>query len=223
MTVDELKAKLPKLPVFKIDFTGEEVGYKNSKIGGNYYWKDEKGLEGFVFLAQINFSELPANDIFPKTGLLQFFVLDDDCYGLFADGKGFEVVYHENIEDDGYSVYYPAENTPLYQENIGMTFALSEEYMTAADYRFEDYDDDMEDEIWEAFDGSGCKLLGYPYFTQYDPRDNGVSQKYDRLLFQLDTNKYLMWGDSGVANFFINSEKLANLDFSDILYNWDCC
>lgn len=70
MTVDELKAKLPKLPVVKIDFTGEEVGYKNSKLGGNYYWKDADGLKDYIFLAQINFSELPENDIFPKKGLL---------------------------------------------------------------------------------------------------------------------------------------------------------
>ena len=222
MTIDELKTKLPKQPVFKIDFTGEQVGYKNSKLGGKYYWTDENGLEGYIFLAQINFSELPANDIFPKTGLLQFFVLDDDDYGLFADGKGFRVIYHQNL-DNGYEVYRQPENTPLYNENIGLTFTLSEEYLTASDYRMEDFVEDMEDDIWENFDGSGSKLLGYPYFTQYDPRENGVSQTYDRLLFQLDTNKYLMWGDSGVANFFINSEKLANLDFSDILYNWDCC
>lgn len=222
MNIEELKTKLPKQPVFKIDFTGEQVGYKNSKLGGKYYWTDENGLEGYIFLAQINFSELPDNDIFPKTGLLQFFVLDDDGYGLFADGKGFQVIYHQNL-DNGYEVYHQPENTPLYQENIGLSFTLSEEYLTASDYRMEDFVDDMEDDIWEAFDGSGSKLLGYPYFTQFDPRENGVSQKYDRLLFQLDTNKYLMWGDSGVANFFINSEKLANLDFSDILYNWDCC
>lgn len=221
MNIDELKTKLPKQPVFKIDFTGERVGYKNSKLGGKYYWTDENGLEGYVFLAQINFSELPANDIFPKTGLLQFFVLDDDSYGLFADRKGFRVIYHQNL-DNGYEVYRQPENTPLYNENIGLSFTLSEEYLTASDYRMEDFVEDMEDDIWKNFDGSGSKLLGYPYFTQFDPRER-VNQTYDRLLFQLDTNKYLMWGDSGVANFFINSEKLANLDFSDILYNWDCC
>ncbi|ETJ18863.1 hypothetical protein Q604_UNBC18576G0001, partial [human gut metagenome] len=30
------------------------------------------------------------------------------------------------------------------------------------------------------------------------------------------------WGDGGVCNFFINKDKLKNLDFSDVLYNWDC-
>ena len=33
----------------------------------------------------------------------------------------------------------------------------------------------------------------------------------------------VMWGDSGIANFFINREKLRRCDFSDVIYNWDCC
>lgn len=31
-----------------------------------------------------------------------------------------------------------------------------------------------------------------------------------------------MWGDSGICGFFINREKLKELDFSDVIYNWDC-
>ncbi|MBQ3918251.1 MAG: DUF1963 domain-containing protein [Oscillospiraceae bacterium] len=33
----------------------------------------------------------------------------------------------------------------------------------------------------------------------------------------------IMWGDAGICHFFINSEKLKNCDFSDILYYTDCC
>lgn len=51
---------------------------------------------------------------------------------------------------------------------------------------------------------------------------------YDTLLLQIDTDgsdkvDYVMWGDSGVGNFFINHKKLAQLDFSDVFYTWDCC
>lgn len=84
---------------------------------------------------------------------------------------------------------------------------------------------------------SGWHLLGYPYFTQYDPRieydpqaiDNS-NMKYDTLLFQLDSDRIegkdeyaVLWGDCGVGNFFIPRDKLEALDFSDVLYNWDCC
>ena len=33
----------------------------------------------------------------------------------------------------------------------------------------------------------------------------------------------IIWGDCGVANFFINQKDLENCDFSKVLYNWDCC
>jgi uncharacterized protein ywqG len=33
----------------------------------------------------------------------------------------------------------------------------------------------------------------------------------------------LMWGDSGVANFFITPEDLAKRDFSRVAFVFDCC
>ena len=32
-----------------------------------------------------------------------------------------------------------------------------------------------------------------------------------------------MWGDSGTGTFMIPMEKLKALDFSDVIYNFDCC
>lgn len=73
------------------------------------------------------------------------------------------------------------------------------------------------------------QLGGYPYFTQQDPRP-GKYDDLDVLLFQLDSDyddqrkKYtVLWGDSGIANFFINREALKRRDFSRVCYNWDCC
>ncbi|MEK3889148.1 DUF1963 domain-containing protein [Bacillus sp. FSL K6-3431] len=44
------------------------------------------------------------------------------------------------------------------------------------------------------------------------------------MLLQIDSEfeKGMMWGDSGVANFFIRKQDLERLDFSHVLYNWDC-
>lgn len=39
----------------------------------------------------------------------------------------------------------------------------------------------------------------------------------------IDGEDYVLWGDCGVANFFINSEALKKKDFSKVMYNWDCC
>ena len=215
MTVEELKKALPTTKVFTISF-GDKVDYKKSKLGGSFYWPTENGPE-MQFLAQINFEELPENDIFPKTGLLQFFVADDDSWGLFAENSHL-VVYHENI-DQGYELRKDWEDSPLEQTDLGMKFELSEDYLSYNDYRF-DSDIELTDEMYEQLGGYGSKVLGYPAFTQFDPRDDN---KYDTLLFQLDSEDGVMlWGDCGVANFFINGAKLKQHDFSDILYNWDC-
>ena len=78
----------------------------------------------------------------------------------------------------------------------------------------------------EYFYSENSHLLGHPYFTQADIRERGW--RYDTLLFQLDSEcceeqDIVMWGDSGVGNFFINAEDLKRLDFSNVVYNWDCC
>ncbi|WP_026659599.1 DUF1963 domain-containing protein [Butyrivibrio sp. AC2005] len=64
-----------------------------------------------------------------------------------------------------------------------------------------------EDEDDDEHTTSGGKLLGYPFFTQYDPREDG---EYETLLFQMDSTfgeaYEIMWGDAGICNFFINEE-----------------
>lgn len=86
----------------------------------------------------------------------------------------------------------------------------------------EDYD-----AIYEATSSycQGHKMLGHPFFTQSDPRHE---DEYQILLLQIDTDYSeergtdIMWGDSGVANFFISQEDLESLNFDNVLYNWDC-
>ncbi len=73
----------------------------------------------------------------------------------------------------------------------------------------------------------GHWILGYPNFAIEDPRALCEEDaKYDTLLFQMDSDvwgNYVLWGDLGVGNFFINREDLERKDFSDVLYVWDCC
>lgn len=106
---------------------------------------------------------------------------------------------------------------PLKEEK-GMFFQLSDALRNRLDQLYGSDDD-----------GFGHWMLGYPSFTQDDPRRFQESlNKYDVQLFQMDSeyrkeeNVDIMWGDMGVANFFIAKEDLANGDFSDILYSWDC-
>lgn len=73
----------------------------------------------------------------------------------------------------------------------------------------------------------GHRMFGYPHFRQWDLRGVEAADYYDTLLFQLDSDYWknqwrILWGDAGVGAFFINSKKLEELDFGDVLYNWDC-
>lgn len=90
--------------------------------------------------------------------------------------------------------------------------------------RLRDYDA-TEQPGWK---GPYHQLGGYPFFTQQDPRP-GECDDLDVLLFQLDSDMpkggkdLILWGDSGVGNFFINREALRRRDFSRVAYTWDCC
>lgn len=87
--------------------------------------------------------------------------------------------------------------------------------------------------IYEVRSCGGTGIGGFPYFTQEDIRP--CDEEYSTcniLLFQLDSGfsegssewaDVVMWGDSGVANFFISADRLAKCDFSRVLYTWDCC
>ena len=79
-------------------------------------------------------------------------------------------------------------------------------------------------EIREKLFGAGHKIGGFPNFTQSDIREVG---DYEILLLQIDSDRTekneIMWGDCGIANFFIREKDLKELNFDRAIYNWDCC
>lgn len=142
------------------------------------------------------------------------------------------------------------QNSPSDEEDYfpvrgcyGLAFSTGMDTISSGDYRFENYIkklvrqnypeeaenlleniDDFMDENGKDW-GGGHKIGGYPGFTQWDPRSS--EDTHDVLLFQLDSDMgadwKILWGDCGIGNFFINREKLKSCDFSDVIYNWDCC
>lgn len=202
------------------------------------------------FLAQINFSEMPELSPFPKSGILSFYVdYIDDLIGLDIDNRtspnGFRVLYFNDLNEATYdeakinSLFKPYENEeqfPVVQAETKLIGKLDEcipfsdivEFTQLTGENFLDLvknkidDDELNELMYETFTES--TIGGYPFFTQSDPREynNELAEKFNTLLLQLNSNDALIWGDCGVGNFFINDEKLKNLDFSEVLYNWDC-
>lgn len=222
-----------------------------SKLGGTPYLPKDSDYPtsssgGFLhLLAQLNFAEIPHLDPFPEQGILQIFIdASDDLYGL-----NFE---HPRNQSRFRVCYFPEVNTAIETLVTRFDFLPKTEYhpvngvyslnfshhqapISPGDYRFEglmgqDFDDLLDDETlydeyWDVSRCEGHKLGGYPSFTQADPRAAlSADETPDVLLLQIDTDEIhdIMWGDAGVGNFFIRAVDLERLDFSQVLYNWDC-
>ena len=237
-----IKTKLGSPPLYESKFGGHPYLPK-----GYPHPLDEKGSP-MRLLAQYDCSQLPPLPDMPGRGMLQFFIsVTDDLMGLNMDDpaeqKNFRILYHPDIIKDAnqlvtdftYASLDADDFFPVDKE-YALSFEAEEEAISLADFRFDKLDIPYEtmsadgDEIWEVWEehisNSGHKIGGYGFFTQSDPRE-GSYDKHTVLLLQIDSENEddddgIMWGDAGVGNFFIRSEDLRRLDFSKVLYNWDC-
>ncbi|MDF2833939.1 YwqG family protein [Chryseobacterium indoltheticum] len=243
----EFKTKLEKykLETIKIVATPlkkeESLEIFDSKFLGTPYlpkgmeYPKDKENKPMVLWAQINFADIPALDGYPNQGILQFFVSSE-----WFDMDDYKVVFHSDITEEfqtdfSFLTEDIYEESPIYCEHK-LDFNKDIEYGSSEDLRFnmrfndKDYWDfqetltkDQTEEINKIIDGTGHKIGGYAYFTQADVRDYNKDLKQDLLLLQIDTDEEIMFGDSGVANFFINPEDLKNRRFEKAWFNWDCC
>lgn len=233
----------------------------------------DKENRQFTLLAQINIEELPENNIYPmKEGILQFWILNDDVYGLDFDnllGNGYKVVYYKEIDKsvteeeilEKYKPYEEDENYFPIEGEFSLKFELRDGYFSDSNDDFREIvDEEMKKfylenrekypeilkvckdgeylnywDIWDILEEdkeigeklfeAGHKIGGYPNFTQSDVRD--LKAGYNILLLQIDsegTDEHeIMWGDCGIANFFIREKDLKELNFDEVIYNWDCC
>ena len=244
------------------------LGITDSKFGGIPYIandsdipKDSNDMQ-LALLAQINCTELPENDLYPKEGLVQFWISRNENFGL-NNREDYHVRYIKETEDgitnedvlNKYNLLNEDNNeeySPFNKKNTSfdLKFEKGMSSITSNDFQFEevalqtiqelfpnedvkDLYDDLEKEVFDtlfkAFNGVNHAIGAYPTFTQWDPRNPDEPNAYDITLLQVESqwrnnsnNAQIMWGDSGVANFFINKEKLESLDFEDVLFNWDC-
>lgn len=240
-------------PYIKIELTdNNQPTWWQSKFGGLPYMP--KGFEYpqsdhgeyLYLLAQINFAEVPQLDGLPEKGILQFYIANDDLWGLNFENQikqdKFRVIYFSDVDlleqnlitDFSFLLLETDLGLPI-NGCCAVKFALNSSPISASDYQFNlfniyDSDNHAEQKIneyWDKFDAAGHKLLGYPCFTQDDPRYNLSDDELYILLFQIDSdhNKNgceILWGDVGIANFFIKRSHLNKLDFTEVLYNWDC-
>lgn len=205
--------------------------------------------EYLKLLAQLNFSEMPRLENFPTQGILQFYIdSNDPSYGFDYDAPtnqdDFRIIYFEKIVENvnnlvtEFNFLKEHEDSPIRGEfNLSFTHYYSPIHTNDGTFNqyFPNFDDDGLLEIYEKWycqyfwiRGNQHKLGGYPDFTQEDPRFNPEYEDYI-LLLQIASDyghhgegNDICWGDAGIGNFFIKPSQLKRLDFSQVLYNWDC-
>lgn len=165
---------------------------------------------------------------------IDFSVTNDEVLGKYK-------IFDEE-DCDEYSPIEPKNNS------LRIDFEAKPTYVSAGYYDFDNiivetinelYPDEKVEDIWNDIDESLVEYLfksfdsyehcigGYPSFIQEDPRIYEEEKRdYNVLLLQVDTEfiaeerKYLIiWGDCGIANFFIKEEDLKIQNFSDVMYN----
>jgi uncharacterized protein YwqG len=238
------------LPIIGID-TSERVPTSRtaSQLGGRPWWPKalafptakDSGAPLYL-LAQINFADVPPLPSFPRAGLLQVFIANNDTFGCDyenpAASPGFHCAYHTDLKqpalkDLGFLVRAP-EYSPLATPLVGraMTFQRDSMAIDPSDYRLIDMLGGLveDDEAFEAYcewhAAPAIRLGGYPTFTQSDPREYGqasASAIGDVNLLTIDTADGIMFGDSGATQMLMRQSDLEARNFKRVAYNWDCC
>lgn len=223
-----------RLPCNEISFEIEDTLPWESKLGGCPYLEDLKDYpldtneQPMIFLAQINFSEMPPLPDFPTEGILQFFIANDDLLGLDGD---YTLRYYKKWRKENLVLENPYEEDYMdfapFSQPGKIKFTPREMPITAECDRFiQQFPDDLpeQEELFNFCYAEGCRVGGYPNFVQNAPAyyDDGTC---DVLLLQLDIDDTcgIMFGDAGNCNFFISKEDLKALDFSKAEYEWQCC
>jgi uncharacterized protein YwqG len=143
-----------------------------------------------------------------------------------------------NFEDSIPFYVFPSY-TPHREDCFALSFTSKFAPISDCDPKFEEL---IGSEIWNVLEENnyalldeyrkrfvvGHRLNGYPYFTQDGPRELLTEKEPYILLLQIDSDSsasekiYIEWGDMGVCNFWIKESALKMLDFSKVLYYWDC-
>ena len=149
------------------------------------------------------------------------------------DTLPYEIDKSEEMPFTGEYKLVQSNTTTMYAEPSieGFEDIFVEEYNKIADTKIDsifDLEDSIVDSIFHRNESKPIYLGGYPIFTQNDPRYQKKYQKYDTTLLTIDSYYKkslgidLMWGDSGACTFLMTKDDLKALNFTKVLYNWDC-
>lgn len=233
-------APVPEGPV-------SSIGGRPSLRAAGAWPKDAKG-NAMTFLAQLNYADLPELEGYPTSGLLSFFVMDDDLFGCEFPSlahKGFDLIWEEDpsgltrIDQPEMTDSYSPFGLELERHGAPLRGILGEGLPTPMSSVAQaiisawpkDYPTALEDAFAERLSEAkpGTLYYGaYPDFTQQDFRF-GEHAAFTEVLLQIgivtpDKHGWqIMFGDAGEAQFMVTPEDLKARRFDRVVWNWDCC
>ena len=224
----------------------------DSRLGGpvvlpnEEQWPIGENRKAMLFLAQINFSELPNIPDFPTEGVLQIFLSNHPVFGVDLDApdkSDIKVIWRpdwtgEGLEHSPQDLGRNFETTPMqravYENGLRMAFDGETELIRPPfnDWRFDEMEADLTGTLTEATleeffeelpdDNEGHAVGGHPYFVQTDFRSKSRYSDYDRVLLKLTSDRFVSFGDGGEAVFMISRADLLARNFSNVVFYWDC-
>ncbi|MDX8350734.1 YwqG family protein [Cognatiyoonia sp. IB215182] len=226
----------------------------HSSIGGRpslpagAKWPGGRDGKPMIFLAQINFADMPPLDGYPKEGVLSFFVEDNDLNGCdfpSKDNTGFKVLYHadpkalQRLDLPDHSWEFTPFNAELTTQGRRLTGQLASGAISPNSAEgqnlTQDWYPDCPGALWDSFHEALTEAKpalvyygGHPDFTQDDFRRADDDPKLTEVLLQLgfvldrENDVEICWGDAGEACFLISKADLAERKFEKVAYNWDC-
>ncbi|RBP46509.1 uncharacterized protein YwqG [Roseimicrobium gellanilyticum] len=208
-----------------IRLAGNAGEFLGSRFGGapvlppDFNWpRHEVGT--YQFLGQINFSEIEsAPSELPATGLLSLFFATDPNNEIFWGDPGYVLGYYSPDTTEAIAHRAPdASEPPSLKVLLQKSVSLPGSPFLSFNWPFSDEVEDVFfHELPEELGKASDYLLGYPSFNTlaYDPTPEGgwisliTLQSHDQLGWN--------WHDGDKLMVFIEKEKLAACDFTNLI------
>ena len=216
------------------------IGGRPSLVPGEDWPVDGEGRP-MLFLAQINYADMPSIPGYPNEGLLSVFVADDGQSGCDFPSRnqsGFLTRFHPHPENmvrasegpdprnDNYGKELRRLGAPLYGKAVD---GLPTSVLPMAEAIIGELSDSDADEVcdWLLDQRPGTIYYGgCPDFIQYDIREEGAPETEVLLQqghhYEKDRKWEICWGDAGEATFLLSEGDLAERRFENSIYSWDC-
>jgi len=200
----------------------EQQEILKSKFGGNFLIpeivSDLADFTDYAPLAQISFAELPENDLFPTSGILQFYFSSD---WLLMKENSWKVFFFEEDKFTNSSkmlINKKEKISPIRGEGK-VYFQKSIEYKpVCAAASFGRYGYKLQDEYNDFFTSRYThKMGGNSCFVN----DGFSLSENDVLLLQIVEDDSISIADSGAIYFYIDKEALKNREFDKVKFKYD--